>query len=313
MTGPCVVARTRDQLLAEQSRVARLLRYSLDEAEELEHHGLDATQQALLEQMRRLEYLLTQQALLESLPRMADYARVLAALDAVTEPSGDRQALARYVGQADALADAVIDGDPFVAAVVALVRRAGTWSGNASALLADVEAPDRRPRGWPTSAQAVGSRLKRYAPALRTAGIDYPEPERTNAARVHTLTWTEPVGKGPSRSSRTSRTPTDQHQRGDNPPENVVTGPAQVVTSRAESDKYDGPGDNPKRTSSPDQTALDLRKHPAGDMGDDGDDQFPIFSVRGARNHPAGTGSSGCRCPNGCHGIHRDDCPASAA
>lgn len=49
---------SREQLLIEQSRAARFLRYSLDEAEELEHHGLDPTEQALLEQMRRLEYLL---------------------------------------------------------------------------------------------------------------------------------------------------------------------------------------------------------------------------------------------------------------
>jgi hypothetical protein len=107
---------------------------------------------------------------LARLPRMADFARVLAACDAAGVTCG---ALERFGGQQGRIAAEVLDGDPFGAAVVELVRERGTWSGTASELLRAVTpvAPiSQMPDGWPRCNHVRG-RLKRLAPALAAHGV----------------------------------------------------------------------------------------------------------------------------------------------
>src|SRR5690606_38677959 len=98
-------------------------------------------------------------------PRMADFARVLAAVDQVRGWS----TLEDYkAGARDAVAD-VLEGEPFAQAVVKLVDEAGPDGVRATAqeILTSVDAPDRLPKRWPKDATRAAGQLKRLAPALR--------------------------------------------------------------------------------------------------------------------------------------------------
>ncbi|WP_206313587.1 ATP-binding protein [Streptomyces coryli] len=125
-------------------------------------------------------------------PRMADFARVLAAVDDVTgwDTQGSYQATA-----ADAVAD-VLEGEPFARAVVDLVRAAGPAGVcmTAADILGKVATPEKLPRRWPKDATRAGGHLKRLAPALRAIGIDVEDTQREpdgNRSRLYRLTGVE--------------------------------------------------------------------------------------------------------------------------
>jgi hypothetical protein len=103
---------------------------------------------------------------LDHLPRMADFAKLLAALDRTQ----GWNTLADYTeATADANRD-VLDSDPVARAVTALARQR-PWQGTHDELLR-VITPDRPDRDWPRSARGLAGRLKRLAPALRgQAGV----------------------------------------------------------------------------------------------------------------------------------------------
>jgi hypothetical protein len=95
---------------------------------------------------------------LPPLPRMADFARVLAALDDATGWS----TLATFTAGGDDVAEAVIGSDPFAEAVRLFVmgdpargELPREWSGTTSELLTLITPRERVPRGWPRSAQAA--------------------------------------------------------------------------------------------------------------------------------------------------------------
>lgn len=121
-------------------------------------------------------------------PRMADFARILAAVDQVQ----GWQTLDTYKASArDAIAD-VLDGEPFAQAVVALVDRSGPdgWTGTAGELLEAVPTPDKLPKKWPKDPTRAGGQLKRLAPPLRTIGIEVDDSKRgpkPKKQRLYTL------------------------------------------------------------------------------------------------------------------------------
>lgn len=120
---------------------------------------------------------------LADLPRMADFARILAALDTVT----GWQSLPAYRQRTAENSRAVIDSDPFATAVRDLVKgQAVGWVGTAAELLTAVT-PEHPPRGWPVTSRAAGGHLRRISPALRVSGIDV-ETGRSNGDRVFRLT-----------------------------------------------------------------------------------------------------------------------------
>ncbi len=103
---------------------------------------------------------------LESSPRMADFARVLAAVDRVLGGDG----FARYSAQSAELAADTLTASPFTER---LLRVSLDELTTASALLDKVTPTDpawKVPRGWPKSAREVTTVLKRDAPALRKQG-----------------------------------------------------------------------------------------------------------------------------------------------
>lgn len=101
------------------------------------------------------------------LPRMADFARILAALDTVTGWT----TLPDYTAAAVDLAATVLAADPVADAVRRYLTRVRAWTGTAEALYSQLPAPDPRPRTWPKSARGLSGALRRLAPALRVQGV----------------------------------------------------------------------------------------------------------------------------------------------
>lgn len=104
---------------------------------------------------------------LERRPRMADFARILAAVD---EELGT-DALARYLDQRGELQREAAEGDRIGAAIIAFVASRDRWSGTAGELLATIT-PEHPPRGWPATPRALSGALRRIALPLRAAGIE---------------------------------------------------------------------------------------------------------------------------------------------
>jgi hypothetical protein len=119
-------------------------------------------------------------------PRMADFARVLAARDMV---SGEKSVDAYQASTKDLESD-VLEGDPLAAALIRLVEYEGHWEGTATELLSDLAqevdfTPEIR-RTWPSNAANLSGRLTRMAPALRQYGIEH-ENKKSNSRRRVTL------------------------------------------------------------------------------------------------------------------------------
>jgi hypothetical protein len=109
-------------------------------------------------------------------PRMADFARVLAAVDQLLGTDG----LGRFSEQAQMMAEDALASNPFL---VRLREMQIDFRGKAADLLSEAT-PNverwRAPKDWPKDPRAVTSLLKRNAPALRRAGWDVEEDSDTH-------------------------------------------------------------------------------------------------------------------------------------
>jgi hypothetical protein len=99
-------------------------------------------------------------------PRMADYGRVLATIDAILGTSG----LDRYMAQRGELQREAAEGDRIGAAVIAWMGPRSEWVGTATELLEAIT-PERRPKDWPTTPRGLSGALRRVAQPLEAAGI----------------------------------------------------------------------------------------------------------------------------------------------
>lgn len=102
----------------------------------------------------------------EELPRLADFAKILAAIDHVNEWT----TFADFTILAAELTEAVIEADPFADAIRSLIQGCKEWNGTAAAL-AELITPHDAPKSWPRTPRAVAGHLRRVAPALRKNGI----------------------------------------------------------------------------------------------------------------------------------------------
>ncbi|WP_409471189.1 ATP-binding protein [Streptomyces sp. HC307] len=120
---------------------------------------------------------------LESMPRMADFARVLAAVD---QTQGWR-ILEDYLATSANVATDAMEGDQFAMAIAALVDQADTWQGTAAQLLEALPAPLVRPPNWPKDATRASGRVKRLAPLLRSIGITVDDTQHSRDRHRHRL------------------------------------------------------------------------------------------------------------------------------
>lgn len=120
---------------------------------------------------------------LEELPRMADFAKIVAAVDEVL----GTDAADRYAGQAAGLAAEVVEGDDVARAVRDFIaaQACASWQGTAETLL-DALTPDRPTKYWPTSPRALSGRLRQSSVALAAVGVRV-DNRRSNGIRVITL------------------------------------------------------------------------------------------------------------------------------
>jgi hypothetical protein len=116
---------------------------------------------------------------LDELPRMADFATVLATLDAVR---GNRS-LETYLGQNERVAEDVIEGDAVGSAIVEFMCKQKEWSGNMKKLLAQIK-PENSPRDFPSSAERLAGKMKRLSPALETVQIRVTQPRKGDKTRT---------------------------------------------------------------------------------------------------------------------------------
>ncbi|MEX0885877.1 MAG: hypothetical protein WD009_05510 [Phycisphaeraceae bacterium] len=149
---------------------------------------------------------------LDRMPRMADFAkRLVAAEPALDWPAGSF--LDAYMGNRQEVHDLAVEASPIGLPLLEFMKEHGSWSGTATELLTLVEAhhsdeAQRGRLGWPKSARALSSALRRLAPNLRAIGIEYrqPQPQGKQGRRVFVL---ENVGFRPSAPSAASANAAD--------------------------------------------------------------------------------------------------------
>jgi hypothetical protein len=117
---------------------------------------------------------------LPEMPRMADFARVFAALDK-RDGSVGRAALL-YGDQRDRIAAEVVESDSIGPALLAFLEEHDGWEGTAGELL-DRLSNVPPPRGWPPNARAMSGALKRLRPALLQLGWEA-TPPTTKYSRI---------------------------------------------------------------------------------------------------------------------------------
>jgi hypothetical protein len=162
-------------------------------------------------------------------PRMADFARILAAVDAELGTS----AIERYASQAASLAAEGLSGDSFASRIQAAVL--GNFEGTTAELVKLVTPADsewKRPKDWPGSTRAATGRMRRLAPAFRKIGWQVAEmpkghenairwkispPGRTETNRGDARepsqdSRAEPAASDASQRERASGTPTSAGQ-----------------------------------------------------------------------------------------------------
>ncbi|QXE35887.1 ATP-binding protein [Streptomyces sp. GMY02] len=148
---------------------------------------------------------------LASKPRLADFARVLAAVDHVTGWT----TLADYSASGESVNADALQGDPFGSALVAFLDTHGAFQGTASQLMDVIPPPDGYHPQWPKDATRASGRLKRIAPLLRSIGIAYDDTQRTPdraRQRLITLTPSEMRCDTASAATTASAPPADQHK-----------------------------------------------------------------------------------------------------
>jgi hypothetical protein len=124
--------------------------------------------------------------IVEDSPRMADYARTLAAVDEVLATDG----LRRFLSRADQLSEDSLSADPFVERLRLHICDpvVGKSGGDLLALITPVGDQWRRPKDWPKNGRDVTAILRRHAPALRSLGWAIEDDGARNHRNV--LLWT---------------------------------------------------------------------------------------------------------------------------
>lgn len=208
---------------------------------------------------------------IDRLPRMADFARVLAALDQIQQWN----TLDDYLSASADVAVDVVEGDPFAHAVAELVKTTGAWEGTATKLLADLVTPEPVPKTWPKDSTRAGGLLKRIAPVLRQLGMEVTEsrsPDR-NRARLYSIKQGAAMptdGIAPPASAASDVSP-EQPELADAGQLNSVRNGAASVRTLTAPDAADAGPDANGLAASATHTVSDLGKRGSADAADAAD------------------------------------------
>jgi hypothetical protein len=149
------------------------------------------------------------QVTLNQLPRMADFAKWVAAAEAAL-PWRAGRFLEIYSGNRQDAIEQILDSDP----VADLAKKLAPWRGTAAELLAELNksVPESmvRRKDWYSKPKQVSDHLRRIAPPLRRIGIEA-KWHRTNRARWISIIRCTDEGISASPSSPSS--PQDSFQR----------------------------------------------------------------------------------------------------
>jgi hypothetical protein len=118
---------------------------------------------------------------------MADFARVLAAIDRACPGLTGGRALELFAGQRERIASEVVESDEVAAAVARLMESRDKWTGTAGELLKVLTPEQPSAKTWPKNARALSGRLRRVRPALEAIGIRHTPPKDTDKTRTHML------------------------------------------------------------------------------------------------------------------------------
>lgn len=248
---------------------------------------------------------------LERNPRMINYARILAAVDAELRTD----ALGRYDRQAEDLAADSLTGSPLAVAITEVITV--PFKGGGSGKLLELVTPStegwRPPKDWPASARAATGELRRLAPSFRKTGWGFDENAR--GQRDHLVTWNifPPGGQGEAGRKHRPQRP----QR----PRDVSDQPEQGAGDAGDSlfdagDAGDSAGERPWHAGDAGDAFFD-----AGDMTDDisagqatyTGDTGDAGDVSGLPDSARRKEKTGAACPRHApFGPHRD-CPECRA
>lgn len=142
---------------------------------------------------------------LDRLPRMADFGKILAALDAAK----GWETFSLFYDLVQHETGALIEGNPFASRLIEFMSDRQEWTGTATALRDELTAmlpdKDHPPKGWPADATRASGQLKRIAPSLR---VHHLEIDQDREGKSGTRTWK--VCKTASAASAASATEVDQ-------------------------------------------------------------------------------------------------------
>ncbi|WP_369183665.1 ATP-binding protein [Streptomyces sp. Y1] len=238
---------------------------------------------------------------LERKPRMADFARVLAAVDQIQGWT----TLKDYTSTSENTYADALEGDPFGSAVAEFADQQASWSGTAGRLLELLPPPDGFHPKWPKDATRVSGQLKRLAPILRSVGISYDDSKRSNdRKRTRLITLTRDPGISASAPSAASATRFEQGELADADPNPSVRTASGQRPQPPRADAADAHADAENTAASATRTPADQRRNPSADATDTADAVLqaisgqrppcttcghpldPVLTTIGATKHP---------------------------
>lgn len=149
------------------------------------------------------------QVQLDELPRMADFATwAVAAEPAMPVPEGTF--LDSYAANRADVVETAVASDTVALAVLAMMVDMGFWEGTTSELMETLKPylpnPQKPPKDYPATVQAMTARLRRVAPALRAVGVERRDFPRTGTRRGFRLEHTRKSTSHTSSSSPSTQT-----------------------------------------------------------------------------------------------------------
>lgn len=218
-----------------------------------------------------------------NLPRMADFGKILAALDKARDWNIGKL----FSDLVNSETGALIEGSPFASRLVEFMESREEWQGTATEIRAELTAmlpdKDHLPKGWPPDATRAGGQLRRLAPSLRVHRI---EVDSDREGRGGTRTWK--VRKIASAASAASPTHFDLGKQGD---ANTDSADAADAESHGSDDSWvrEPPGD--LEHGWPDDETGECAKcrAPCHKYGQGGNPLCPACQDTRPRPDPAGT------------------------